>query len=247
MIRPTVIITGAAVRLGKATATAFFERGCNLVLHYNQSKSAAEMLMDSFNQKRANSCQIIQANLNHNYELEKLINATLEKFEQITHLVNNASAFYPEPILEQKESLNDFMQVNFLAPKKLAEIAHPHLKKSQGSVVNLIDIYADSGLTEHTSYVSSKAALLGASRDMAKQFSPEVRVNSVSPGAILWPPTNSSQTVSAEKQKNILDNTAIKQLGKPESIAATVCYLALDANYTTGSQIKVDGGRQWYI
>lgn len=254
MSRPTILITGAAVRLGKATAQALFARDCNLMLHYNQSASAAKALMDSFNQERANSCQIIQADLNNNNDLKQIVDMTVDIFGGLTHLVNNASIFYPVPILDSEpNTLNDFMKTNFFAPLKLAELAYPYLKRSRGSIVNLTDIYAEAGLTEHTSYVASKAALLGASQELAYKLAPEVRVNCVSPGAILWPSEDSSQVdildkqITTDKQKHILENTALKHLGKPDNIAATVCYLALDAIYTTGSVIKVDGGRRWYI
>lgn len=249
MLRPTVLITGAAVRLGKATAEALFARGCNLMLHYNQSADAAKGLMNDFNQQRSNSCEIIQADLNDINALKSLVKKTIQAFGHLTHLVNNASVFYPSAILEDAntKALNHFMKTNFFAPLKLIDFALPYLKKSQGSVTNLIDIYADAGLTEHTGYVASKSALLGATQELASQLSPSIRVNGVSPGAILWPPVDSSQPVSEDKQQHILQNTALKCLGKPENIAATICYLALDAAYTTGSIIKVDGGRRWYI
>jgi pteridine reductase len=217
------------------------------MLHYNRSKSHAQALMNSFNQRRANSCDIIQSDLTDSASLKNLIETTRDKFNNISHLVNNASVFYPNHFLDDSHPLDEFMSVHLTAPKILSELAFPYLQQSRGSVINLIDIYADAGLVEHTAYVTSKAALLGLSHDLAIAYAPNVRVNCVSPGAILWPPADSSQQVDKTKQQQILDNTALKRLGSPINIAATVCYLALDASYTTGAQIKVDGGRQWYI
>lgn len=252
MNRPTVLITGAAIRLGKATAQAFFERGCNLVLHYNQSAKAAKVLSQQFNQLRSGSAFIIQADLNNIDECDQLISRCLDYYGRIDHLINNASIFYPTPIEEADITLlNSFMKVNFVAPLKLIQSAALALKKQRGSVVNLIDIYADAGLTEHGFYVASKAALQGATLQLANELAPNIRINGVSPGAILWPDIadhdQKESTSLNPKQKKVIENTALKSLGTPDNIAATICYLALDATYTTGSIIKVDGGRRWYI
>lgn len=250
--RPTVLITGAAVRLGKATAHEFFNRGCNLMLHYNQSQTAAKALRDSFNQKRPESCQIIQADLSKNSSHQQLISACLKSFSRLDHLINNASVFYPTPISSSRsDTLLAFLTTNWQTPVSLIKQAQSELKKRQGSVVNLIDIYAQRGLSEHCFYVASKSALLASTRKLAFDLSPEIRVNGVSPGAILWPTPDSSKDVidNTEKSKRqaIIQNTAIKKLGDAENIAKTISYLALDASYTTGSVVNVDGGRNDYI
>lgn len=246
MTRPTVLVTGSAMRLGKAIAHAFFERGCNLVLHYNQSSLAAKALKQEFNQQRLSSCEIIRADLNASEQRHNLIMHAKQCFGRLDHLINNASIFYPTPLETLVEQdLRSFMLTNFMAPINLAKAAISELKASKGSVVNLIDIYASAGLVEHSAYVASKAALLAASKQLAIELAPEVRVNSVSPGAILWPEQAEEQNL--QKQKQILQNTALKHLGHPAQIGKTVCYLALDAHYTTGSEIKVDGGRSLFI
>lgn len=250
MIHPTALITGAAVRLGKSIAQAFFENDCNLMLHYNQSEVAAQKLCDTFNHQRKNSCHLIQADLSKKSEREKVITACINQYGRLDHLVNNAATFYPTPLFESDESqLNQFMQINFLAPLHLIQQVVPYLKKQKGSVTNIIDIYAEAGLEEHFAYVAAKAALQQVTQQLAAELAPEIRVNGVSPGAILWP-ENLAEGLSDDqiiKQNVILENTALKSLGEPENIAATVSYLALKASYTTGSIIKVDGGRRWYI
>ena len=246
MIRPTVLITGAAVGLGKAIAEAFFERGCNLVLHYNQSNLAAKALKQHFNQQRFDSCMIIQADLNCSKQRRSLIEQAKSRFGRLDHLINNASIFYPTPLDNSDiQDLNSLMLTNFIAPVSLAREAKTELKGAKGSIVNLIDIYAEAGLVEHSFYVASKAALLAATKQLAMELAPEIRVNAVSPGAILWP--EQTDQLDQLKQKTILENTALKKLGHPSNIGKAVCYLALDAHYTTGSEVKVDGGRRLFI
>ena len=282
MSRPTVLITGAAIRLGKATAEAFFARGCNLILHYNSSDNAAKKLQKNFNEKRCDSCEIIQADLSDSDNLMKLIDQSNQTFGRLDHLVNNASLFYPTPFYstsfddgheqEQKstidkhlsceienQDLDTFLTVNYQSPAKLARLAYPLLKQQQGSIINLIDIYADAGLSKHTAYVTSKAALKQMTQIQAAEFAPKVRVNGVSPGAILWPDQDEENTnqesqdqASGLKSKDngkteILNNTASHKLGSPANIASTIVFLALEASYTTGSIIKVDSARRWYI
>ena len=245
--RPTVLITGAALRLGKAMAEAFFARDCNLMLHYRQSGEAAESLAHHFNQIRAGSCHLVQANLSRPYASKTIIESTIKHFGRLDHVVNNASIFYPTPFESMSENeLLSIIQTNALAPISLIKQALSYLKQSNGSVVNLIDIYAQSGLKNHTAYVAAKSALEAATFQLAYELAPEVRINGVSPGAILWP-DNETTSDQEKARQQILENTALKRLGEPEDIAATVIYLTLDASYTTGSVIKVDGGRRWYL
>lgn len=249
--RPTVLITGAAKRLGAATAQNFFARGCNLALHYNHSAEHAKQLQHHFNQQRAHSCLLLQADLEDQLQLTQLLNKTLDKFGRLDHLINNASIFYPHSLMQTASKthleLTRFIDINLHAPLTLTKLAAQALSQNQGSVVNLIDIYAQAGLAEHCCYVASKSALQHATYQLALELAPHVRVNGVSPGAILWPDEATQSAEALRKQQSILDNTALKVLGKPEHIAATITYLALDAHYTTGSVIRVDGGRRDYL
>jgi len=252
MTRPTVLITGAALRLGQAIAEKLFERGCNLVLHYNQSADAAKALAQGFNDSRADSCASIKADLEQPAESSRIIQFCLQRFGRLNHLINNASIFYPSPIDQAAASnLTQFLRVNCGAPVALARSAAQALAKQRGSIVNLLDIYADAGLANHSFYVASKAALQSATRQLALELAPEIRVNAVSPGAILWPSlegTELSTTGSAQQKKNaIIENSALKKIGSPSDIAETTAFLALDASYSTGSVIRVDGGRRFYI
>ena len=251
--QPTVLITGAAKRIGKATAEAFAKRGCNLLLHYNHSQQNAESLKLALVETYQVECQIYKAELDRRDAIASIIEFCIAQFDRLDYLVNNASLFYPTPFETVANSqIDQLLQVNSFAPRLLAKHCAPLLKQNSGAIVNLIDIYADAGLDQHTAYVTSKSLLKGITQDLAHELAPEVRVNGVSPGAILWPDATSTQGSNGDaeadqKQSQILEQSAMKRLGSPQAIAATIAYLALDANYTTGSVINVDGGRRDYI
>jgi len=245
MSQPTVLITGASKRIGQAIAIAFAKRGCNLAIHYNHSHLEAEKLQQTILKHYPVKCEIMQGQLGDSETYEMLIQKCASCFGGLDYLVNNASIFFPTPIMQaESDQFDNFIKVNSLAPLKLSLHALPMLKQTKGAIVNLIDIYADAGLTDHTFYVASKACLNELTKALALECAPEVRVNGVSPGAILWPEQENQMTLGQQK---ILDATATKQLGTPEAIAATVVFLALDAHYITGSTINVDGGRRDYI
>jgi pteridine reductase len=240
------LITGAAHRLGKSIAVELHEREINIAIHCGQSIDKARSLCDQLNHKRTNSASVFQYDLIKPNATETLVGQIIQTFGRLDYLVNNASVFYPTPFLETPcNELDVFMQINFILPVKLTQAAFPYLKKSHGAVVNIIDIYAQRGLTKHCYYTASKMALLEATKELAYRFAPDIRVNGVSPGAILWPTNSGKQDQS--KQKLIIENTALKRAGIAQDVSLTVAYLLLDALYTTGNIINVDGGRQLYI
>ncbi len=244
MSRPTVLITGAARRIGRATALAFAKKGCNLVLHYNQSEAEATKLADELNQLNDTASITVQADLNAESAASQLVDKTLNHFNRLDHLVNNASVFYPTPLIHTPvENLSAFLTTNLFAPVRLINQAATAIKTNKGSIVNLIDIYADAGLADHSFYVAAKSALKTITHACAQRFAPDIRVNGVSPGAILWPDI----PVEQAKKKAIINHSALKTLGHPENIAETIVYLCLNAHYTTGSIIRVDGGRRDYL
>lgn len=246
----TILITGAAKRLGQATAITFAHKGCNLVIHYNQSKQQAQLLQQKIHQINPDSCEIVQADLSSKTQYQQVVECALDRFGRLDHLINNASVFFPTPILQSsEEDFSGIWKTNFLAPKQLAEYAAPFLKKCRGSIVNLIDIYAVAGLSEHSLYVASKAALREITQMHALKFAPHIRVNGVAPGAILWPDENADLIENSDDtgKAQILAHSALKRLGQASNIAATIVYLALQAHYTTGEIINVDGGRRDYI
>jgi pteridine reductase len=233
------LITGGSHRLGAATARTLHEAGMNLVLHYRTSRDAAHKLQKELNGKRENSVVLVQADLLSMNALPALIKETHSAWGQIDALINNASTFYNTPIGSATEKhWDDLFGSNAKAPFFLAQAAAPYLKKSQGCIVNMIDIHAERPLKEHTLYCMAKAALAMLTKSLAKELGPEVRVNGVAPGAIMWP--NDLDDVTKQR---ILNRTFLKRKGEPIDIASTIRFLVLDAPYITGQIISVDGGR----
>lgn len=250
--RKVALITGASVRLGKSISKELHSHNIDIAIHCGSSLDKANQLKETFNKIRKNSAFVIQYDLANSNASEFIINSTFEHYQRLDYLVNNAAIFYPTPINDiSDQQMKDFLQINFIQPVKLLQAAYSLLKENGGSAVNIIDIYAERGLSEHTIYSASKAALLEATKALAAQFAPFVRVNAVSPGAILWPsqtePNTTQNKDEIEQQQKILDNTALKRIGSPQDISQTVCYLLLEAHYTTGSLINVDGGRRLYL
>jgi len=241
------LVTGAANRLGKQIACELHNREIDIALHCGQSTQQAEQLCEQFNHIRSRSAFVIQADLNLADDAKNLIDSTLSHFQRLNYLVNNAAIFYPNDFSSSDEpsQLSSFLSVNLFRPIELMKMAFPFLKKQQGAIVNIIDIYANAGLADHCAYVASKEALLKATQHFAYHFSPDVRVNGVSPGAILWPESDLSADFIL--QRSIVEKTALKRKGNAEDISKAVAFLLLDAKYSTGSIINVDGGRRLYI
>ncbi|MBV1909924.1 MAG: SDR family oxidoreductase [Kangiellaceae bacterium] len=267
--RPVALITGAAHRIGKEITLALHSRGVDIALHCHLSTQAADQLRAELNNRRTNSCAVFIADLSSPLQAKHLPDQINQHFGRLDYLINNASIFYPTPVdMSQNDTAEElsekkftrFMNTNFVSPVQLAISAYQYLKQQRGAVLNLIDIYAQRGLEEHSAYVASKEALLTATKSLAMELAPEVRVNGISPGAILWPNQDfeSNQALKSiqspnltqhlqDKNTNIIKNTALRRKGEAKDISATACYLLLDASYSTGSIIAVDGGRQLYI
>lgn len=247
--KKVALVTGAAHRLGKSIAIELHARNIDIAIHCGQSYDAAQLLCKQLNALRTNSAAVFPCDLAEPSTAKKLIEQAIRHFKRLDYLVNNASIFYPTPFAQtNSHELKRFLTINFSQPVKLLQSAYPHLKSNSGAAVNLIDIYAKRGLANYCDYVTSKNSLLEATKELATCFSPEVRVNGVSPGAILWPDVSSNnETEQNSQQQNIIRNTALGRQGCAQDISKTVAYLLIDATYTTGSVINVDGGRNLYI
>jgi len=235
----TALVTGAAKRLGAAIARRLHAEGMNLLLHYNKSEQEAAALCDELNKLRKDSAAIAQADLANIQGLDSLVKAALQ-WQGLHVLVNNASSFHPTPQGSVGEDdWDELMASNHKAPFFLSQAAAVHLRKQHGSIVNMVDIHARRPLKEHTVYCAAKAGLAMLTLSLAKELGPEIRVNGVAPGPVLWP----EQGLDAATKKSILEATALKRKGSPEDIAGAVLYLVRDAEYVTGQIIAVDGGR----
>ena len=235
-----VLITGAARRIGAAIAISLHQSGADVAIHYRGSADEAAALADKFNAQRPDSATTFSSDLNDTTVLQGLIDEVLAWHGRLDILVNNASSFYATPIGEINEDhWDDLIGSNLKAPLFLSQAAAPSLRKTNGVIINIVDIHAQRPLRDHTVYGVSKAGLAMLTRSLAKDLAPEVRVNGVSPGAILWP----EDEMSDETKDIILDQVPLDRAGDPDDIAACVLYLAQDAGYVTGQIIAVDGGR----
>lgn len=236
-----VLITGGAKRVGAATCRRLHAAGANLMLHYRASAGEARLLQAELNHQRKDSVALIQADLLDAMKLNSLIDQTLQTFGKLDALVNNASSFYPTPIGEiGTDDWEDLIGTNLRAPLFIAQAAAPALKKSQGAIVNITDIHAERPLKNYVVYSVAKAGLVGLTRSLARELAPEVRVNAVAPGPILWPDDEAFDELSRQR---IISHTPLRREGTPEDIAKAVYYLLAEATYVTGETINVDGGR----
>ena len=238
--RKTALVTGAAARIGAAICRTLHARGCDVMLHYNSNVEAAEQLAGQLNRDRKGSVTTVQADLSAQAGVDSLAKQLSERFGALDLLVNNASRFYPTKAgSTQAWQWDDLFNSNLRGPYFLVQALLDQLRTAGGSVVNIIDIHADRPMAGHAVYCMSKAGLSMMTRALARELAPSIRVNGVSPGAILWP---ENQPDSAEKQE-ILRRTALGRTGDAADIASAVAYLGLDAPYITGQILAVDGGR----
>lgn len=238
---PTVaLVTGAAKRVGRAIVTRLHAAGLPVAIHYRGSRDAAEALAQALNEQRPRSAVALQADLSDAASLSMLVQSTVETFGALSLLVNNASSFHPTPVTDaDADDWNDLFTSNARGPFFLSQAAIPHLRRCGGNIVNILDVHAERPMRGHTVYCMAKAALMMMTRSLALELAPEIRVNGVSPGAILWP---SSEPDDAEKQRT-LARIPMRRTGEPDDIASAVEYLALGAPYVTGQVLRIDGGR----
>jgi pteridine reductase len=234
------LVTGAARRIGAAICRCLHADGANVVVHYRDSADDAMALCDELNAIRPDSAMSIQADLADTERLPGLIAATTGWHGTLDILINNASRFYPTPIGEiSEDNWNDLVGANLKAPLFLSQAAVQALRKSHGVIINIVDIHSQRPLRDHAVYGSSKAGLAMLTRSLAKDLAPEIRVNGVSPGAIMWPEAG----LSDETKRTILEQIPAGRAGDASDIAGCVLYLVRDATYVTGQIIAVDGGR----
>ncbi|HEY3177794.1 MAG TPA: pteridine reductase [Casimicrobiaceae bacterium] len=236
-----VLITGGGKRVGAAICRRLHVAGANLMLHYRSSAGEARLLQAELNHQRANSVALIQADLLDASKLPSLVEQTLTTFGRLDGLVNNASSFFQTPVGEiTVAGWNDLIGTNVQAPLFLSQAAAPALRKAQGAIVNITDIHAERPLKNYVVYSIAKAALVGLTRSLARELAPEIRVNAVAPGPILWPDDEAFNEVSRQR---IISHTPLRREGRPDDIAAAVKFLLADALYVTGDTLNVDGGR----
>lgn len=234
------LVTGAARRLGASIARRLHAAGYAVALHCRDSRAEADALAAELDATRPGSGLVLQADLAEFDRLPELVAHTIGRFGRLDALVNNAAAFFPTPVGSITPAQWDvLLATNLRAPFFLSQAAAPHLRASRGAILNISDVYARQPRADLAAYAISKGALETMTRALAVALAPEVRVNALAPGAILWPESGADDDLQAA----ILARTALGRTGHPDEIAETALWLLRDAGYTTGSVVAVDGGR----
>ncbi len=238
----TALVTGGAKRVGAAICRHLHAQGANLMLHYRASVAEARAVQHELNALRTDSVSLIKADLLTSASLPDLVKTTVKAFGSLDILINNASSFFPTAIGEITEKAwDDLIGTNLKAPLFLAQAAAGELRKRHGCIVNIVDIHAEFPMKNYVVYTVAKGGLLALTRSLARELGPEVRVNGIAPGTILWPEGDAwSDELSRQR---IVNQTALKRAGEPDDIAQAVGFLVAAAPYVTGQVIAVDGGR----
>jgi pteridine reductase len=237
-----ILVTGGAKRVGAAISRRLHAAGANIALHYRSSAQEALTLQAELNAKRADSVLCVQADLLDMHDLPGMVTATVKHFGRLDGLVNNASSFYATTLAEVDEThWSDLLGTNLKAPLFLAQAAEKELRKHHGAIVNIVDIHAERPMQGHLVYSVAKAGLVALTKALAQELAPQVRVNAVAPGVIIWP--EQGDWDNEERRRQIVEHTLLKREGEPDDIAKTVQFLLSSAPYITGQVIAVDGGR----
>lgn len=246
MQEKVILITGGAKRVGAAICRRLHAQGARLVVHYRSSLDEASALQHELNQQRPDSVALAQADLLDNELLPDLIEKAANRFGQLDVLINNASSFFPTPLHQcTLADWHDLVGSNLRAPLFLSQAAALYLKQQRGCIVNIVDIHTERPLKNYVIYNAAKGGLLSLTRSLAVEMAPEVRVNGVSPGPILWP--EEGKWADEAVRRHTIAGTLLKRCGEPDDIAKTVQFLIADAPYITGQIIAVDGGRSIHL
>jgi pteridine reductase len=234
------LVTGAARRVGAAIATALHAAGASVVIHYRSSRADAEALAADLNRARPRSAVALQADLLDFDEHSRLVAAAVSAFGALDILVNNASTFYPTPLGKiTPAAWDDLIGSNLKAPLFLSQAAASALRARAGLILNLVDIHGLRPLPEYAVYSTAKAGLIMLTRALARELGPEIRVNGIAPGPVMWPEGDLDEAMKEE----IIRKTALKRLGSPEDVAQAAVFFATAAPFVTGQILAVDGGR----
>lgn len=236
----TALVTGGARRVGAGIVRALHGAGANVVIHCHRSLQAANALAAELESVRPDSTAVICCDLMDAAALPELIGEASERFAALHLLVNNASTFYPTPLGSiTPAQWDDLLGSNLRAPLLLSQAAAPELRRTQGAVLNIVDIHGLRPLRDHIVYSVAKAGLIMLTRALARELAPEVRVNAIAPGPVLWP----EAPMAEEQQEKIIQKTPLQRRGSPDDIARAVLFFASEAPFVTGQILAVDGGR----
>lgn len=239
---PAALVTGAAKRIGATIARRLHANGYRVVVHYSSSYEEANSLVNELNHSRANSAVSLQGNLCDSGHINAIAERSVEAWGRLDVLVNNASSFYPTPMGEiTEDDWSSLVGSNTKGPLFLSQALVPALRQTSGCIINMVDMHLDRPLPKHSVYLLAKAGLASLTRSMAIELAPQVRINGIAPGAILWPERDMDELA----KRRLIDSVPLQQLGSPEDIADALSFL-VSASYITGQIIYVDGGRSLY-
>jgi pteridine reductase len=237
-----VLITGGAKRVGASICRLLHAGGAKLMIHYRSSAGEARALQSELNLLRPNSAAIIQGDLLNLSILPSLVQETITHFGKLDVLINNASSYYPTEIGEIDDTKwEDLIGSNLKAPLFLAQAAAAELRKQHGSIINITDMHVERPKKGYIVYSVAKAGLMTLTKSLALDLAPDVRVNAVAPGPVLWPEDN-PQFDEVYRQR-VISQTLLKRIGEGDDVAKAVRFLIQDAPFITGQVIAVDGGR----
>lgn len=235
------VVTGGAKRIGRAIVTHLHGLGFDIALHYRSSVDSAQRLAEELISVRAGSCQLFQADLQDQTQVSVLAEGLRERYASIELLVNNASGFMPTPIESCTQTHFDSMlDSNLRAPYFLIQGLLPVMQSGTASIINLVDVNVERPLRHFSAYTAAKAGMASLTHSLAIELAPNIRVNGVAPGAILWPEKN--DTFDSSLREKTIAHTPLNRLGEPSDIARTIGFLACDAPFITGQIVVVDGG-----
>ncbi len=239
---PVALVTGGALRIGSSIVNTLHHAGYNIIIHYRHAEAGAQSLAAELNNRRVQSAICLPADLNDITALERMASQAIASWGRIDALVNNASSFHPTAVGSTTSSdWDDLFGSNARAPFFLAQALFPELRKQRGAIVNIVDIYAERPLAQHSVYCAAKAANAMLVKSLARELAPDVRINGIAPGAILWPENGGAN--NSDAQQELLQKIPLGRTGSAQDIATTALFLLRDAPYITGQIIAVDGGR----
>ena len=240
--KPVILVTGAARRIGREIISYLHSKSCRVVIHYNHSATEAKELAMQFNEQVANSAFLLQGDLRHVEEFSQWMQQIMDHWGRLDGLVNNGSSFFPTPIGHAESAhWDNLFASNAKGPFFLSQAAQPFLEKTNGSIVNISDVHGERPLGKYPIYSIAKAAMNMMTKALARELAPGIRVNGVAPGNILWPERENE--LSVEQQQQLLRKVPLQRKGSPQQIAKAVHFLLLEAEYTTGEILRVDGGK----
>lgn len=243
MFDKVALVTGGARRVGAEIARRLHQDGYRLIIHYNQSVTDVNDLINELNTIRSDSAVGVALDLQNFADYETFSEEVLGKWQRLDVLVNNAAVFPKNYLHEANESLwKDCMDINLKAPYFLAKTFAESLKIAGGNIINITDFYGVRPRSGYSIYCLSKAGLTALTHSLAQELAPEVRVNAVAPSTVVWP--EGENTLTHQEKLSILEKTLVKKTGAAADVAQAVMYL-VSSEFVTDEVMAVSGGKPY--